>query len=82
MAKMKQLATELAEWEPEIEELLERVEETLEMVLGRSNLKVPTIYEAFAAGHMSDEDKRSYLRNFTTDEDLIGLTMVYIDLKS
>lgn len=69
MGKMKQLLIDILE-NDEIDALLMRVETT-----------TPHIFELLFGDELSNGEKQTFLRNFTRDEVLIGLTTTYLELK-
>jgi len=71
MAKMKRLLTDIEEYKDEIDELVERVENVL-----------PDATKLLAVNSLTDEDRRVFLRYFSNDEELIGLTLVSLELET
>jgi hypothetical protein len=71
MAKMKRLATDLAEFAEEIQDVLDRTEDTM-----------PIAFNLLSCNDVTDNTKRDIFRNFTNDEELISLVLVTLDLKS
>jgi len=71
MGKMKRLATDLAEYADEIQDILDRAKEA-----------TPIAFNLLSCDDLTDNAKREFFRNFTNDEELIGLVLITLDLKS